>query len=207
MGGRPQVDEVRARAERGDAIAQLGMGTFYDQGGFLPQDLAQAAKWYRASAEQGNTEAQNSLGSLYQFGQGVPQDYSQAKTWYEKAAAQGSHKALNSLGYLYDLGLGVPEDNVRAVKLYTEAAEKGNTQAMKSLGLVYAKGEPGVSRDVVEAFKWLNLARFYTQSSNDMRLKWQVRGLLDELKKDMTSAQIARGEQLSMDWDSARWRK
>jgi TPR repeat protein len=204
---RPSMDEMKAKAEKGDPVAQLGMGAFYDQGSGYPPDFSQAARWYRASAEQGNAEAQNSLGSMYQFGQGVPRDFSQAMYWYKKAADQGLPKALTSLGYLYDLGLGTPEDNKRAVGFYVDAAEKGDIRAMQNLGIVYAKGEEGISKNIVEACKWFDLARFYTQSSNDMQLKWNVRRLLEEAKKEMTAAQIEKAQALSQEWDKAHKKK
>ena len=38
----------------------------------VPQDYAEAAKWYRLAADQGFAKAQNSLGAQYATGEGVP---------------------------------------------------------------------------------------------------------------------------------------
>jgi uncharacterized protein len=43
----------RPMAENGDAIAQYYLGDLYDKGRGVPQDYAEATKWYRRSAEQG----------------------------------------------------------------------------------------------------------------------------------------------------------
>ena len=61
---------------------------------------------------------------------------------------------------------------------------------------------PWVSTDLEQAYMWLDLARFYTQQSSNMQLKWRVRGALDEVRKEMTKEQIDRSEQLSREWDA-----
>jgi len=52
------------------------------------------------------------------------------------------------------------------------------------------------------SYVWLDLARFYTQQSSNMQLKWRVRGVLEEVKKEMTKEQINKADQLSRDWDA-----
>ena len=52
----------------------------------MPQDYAEAGKWYRKSADQGYAQAENNLGILYYYGQGVAKDYTEAAKWYRKAA-------------------------------------------------------------------------------------------------------------------------
>lgn len=197
---RLNVAELRSKAESGDVNAAVTMGLLYDSGTEVAKDQTEAARWYRIAADKGHAEAQNSLGSMYQAGEGVPRDYSLAMRWYSLAADQGHAEGLNNVAYLYDLGLGVPEDNPRAASLYNKAADSGSVKAMLNLGVMLGQGEKGIERDVVRAFMWLDLARFYTQFSRDMQLKWRVRGVLDELKKQMTPQQIARGEELTKEW-------
>ena len=62
-------------AEQGYAPAQYNLGIMYDNGYGVPQDYAEAMKWYRLAAEQGHTDAQYNLGLMYDNGRGVPQDY------------------------------------------------------------------------------------------------------------------------------------
>ncbi len=57
-------------------------------GGGLPQDYAEAVRWYRRAAEQGYASAQFNLGLMYGNGQGVLQDYVQAHKWYNLAASR-----------------------------------------------------------------------------------------------------------------------
>ena len=61
----------------------------YRNGEGVPQDYAEAVKWYRLAAEQGDADAQYNLGLMYDNGNGVPQDYKEAVKWYRLAAEQG----------------------------------------------------------------------------------------------------------------------
>ena len=86
----PEIDALRVRAEAGDAIAQYNLGFMYANGEGVPQDHAEAARWYRLAGDQGIARAQSNLGLLYENGEGVPQDYVQAHMWTNLAVAQSS---------------------------------------------------------------------------------------------------------------------
>jgi TPR repeat protein len=64
----------------------------YANGNGVPQDYAEAAKWYRKAAEQGAADAQYTLGGMYEWGDGVPKDDVIAYMWFNLAAAQGTMK-------------------------------------------------------------------------------------------------------------------
>jgi TPR repeat protein len=83
-------------AEQGDVRAQSIMGVLYAYGEGVPQDLGEAAKWYRKAADQGNAKAQYHLGLMYAKGRSVPQDLVQALMWLDLAAAQGDALAARS---------------------------------------------------------------------------------------------------------------
>jgi len=61
----------------------------YKKGKGVPQDFAEAMKWYRLAADQGNASAQNNLGRMFFQGQGVLRNYVRAYMWASLAAAQG----------------------------------------------------------------------------------------------------------------------
>lgn len=82
-------------AEQGDAVAQKNLGIMYSRGEGVPQDHAEAEKWYRRAAEQGDAGAQNNLGVMYAQGKGVPQDYITAHMWSNIAASKGSETAIS----------------------------------------------------------------------------------------------------------------
>ena len=95
----------------------------------VPQDYAEAVKWYRLAAEQSYASAQSNLGFMYKNGQGVPQDYAEAVKWYRLAAEQGVAAAQHNLGNMYNQGKGVPQDYTEAVKWYRLAAEQSYASA------------------------------------------------------------------------------
>ncbi len=82
------IRELRSLTEQGDADAQFNLGLMYANGQRVPQDDAEALKWFRKAAAQDLAEAQNSLGVVYANGQGVPQDYAQALMWFNLAASR-----------------------------------------------------------------------------------------------------------------------
>ena len=84
-----QGQSIKERAEQGDAEAQSALGIMYDLGEGVPEDDAEAVKWYRKAAEQGNADAQCNLGIMYDLGEGVPEDDAEAAKWFRKAAEQG----------------------------------------------------------------------------------------------------------------------
>ena len=90
----------------------------------MPQDYAEAVKWYRKAAEQGNAPAQVNLGVRYNEGQGVPQDYAESVKWYRLAAEQGIADAQFNLGLMYGKGEGVPQDYVEAHRWFNLAASR-----------------------------------------------------------------------------------
>ena len=80
---------TRPFAEQGVVRAQSLLGNLYISGLGVPQDDAEAVKWYRLAAEQGQAGAQEILGLLYEKGRGVKQDLVQAHAWYDIAAVRG----------------------------------------------------------------------------------------------------------------------
>ena len=50
------VSETRTRAEEGNAKAEANLGNMYFHGRGVPQDYAEAVRWYRKAADQGDAE-------------------------------------------------------------------------------------------------------------------------------------------------------
>ena len=65
-----RVEACRTAAEQGNASAQFELGLMYANGVGVPQDDAEAVKWYRLAAEQGYASAQLELGRMYANGAG-----------------------------------------------------------------------------------------------------------------------------------------
>ena len=63
-------DEIKLLAEQGDVDAQHNLGYMYDIGRGVPENDAEAFKWYRLAAEQGNAKGLYLLGLMYYNGEG-----------------------------------------------------------------------------------------------------------------------------------------
>ena len=54
-------DFLRRIAEQGNVDVQFNFGDIYARGDGVPENLAEAVKWFRLVAEQGHADAQFSL--------------------------------------------------------------------------------------------------------------------------------------------------
>src|SRR5439155_542452 len=131
---RPEVDEIRAHAEKGEAEAQNTIGLAYKNGHGVAQDFTQALKWFQKSADQGYASAQKNLGLMYAEGKGLKQDFEQAIKWLRKAAEQNFASAQNHLAMLYLEGKIPTHDLGEAVKWLRKAAESNYAEAQDNLG-------------------------------------------------------------------------
>ena len=59
----------------------------------MPQDDAEAMRWYRLAADQGDATAQLGLGLMYYNGEGVLKDSVLAHMWWNIASANGYEPA------------------------------------------------------------------------------------------------------------------
>ena len=120
-----------AKANGGDAAAQVAVGESYAAGAGVTRDYRLAAEWYQKAADKGNLAGQLHLAALYRDGgEGFDRDMAQAAEWYRKAADQGDVGAQGMMGTLYSTGLGVEQNYAEAYYwLDLAAAVKGPKQA------------------------------------------------------------------------------
>ena len=148
---------LRARAEQGDADAQVSLAKAYWIGEGIEKDRSKAIALWRKAAKQGDALAQGVLGTIYMHGESIDIDQRQAVYWLSKSAKQGLARAQNSLGYAYDKGEGVDQDYRQAVQWYRKAASQGFALAQFNLGLAYWRGN-GVDKDLRKAADWYRKA-------------------------------------------------
>jgi hypothetical protein len=91
------LQALRKLAEAGDTDAQWQMGVRYHDGQGVPQDDAQAVRWFQLAAERGNVAAQGALGAYYWRGRGVPADLLKAYFWSALAMAQGDEMSKSRI--------------------------------------------------------------------------------------------------------------
>jgi len=144
---------IKPQAEKGDDVAQFVLGFMYDEGKGVPQDYAEAAKWYSMAAKQGNKAAQHNLGLIDDQGQ-VSKDRAEMQKWHRRAA--GPETATQSNPDLMDDQNQVSKDQAGMEKWHRSAAGP-ETAAQSNLGPMDNQGR-GVARNYAEAAKWYRKA-------------------------------------------------
>ena len=84
------LKEWKPLADQGHAGAQYNLGLMYANGYGVPEDDAEAVRWYRLAADQRDAIAQHNLGWMYANGEGVLQDNVTAHMWFNIAGANGA---------------------------------------------------------------------------------------------------------------------
>jgi len=91
---------MRKLAEQGDPAAQFSVGARYATGEDVPQDYAEAVRWFSMAAEQGHVVSQATLGAYYWAGRGVPQDLVKAYFWSVLAQTGGDEASKYRVAHL-----------------------------------------------------------------------------------------------------------
>jgi TPR repeat protein len=71
--------------EKGDTLAYVNIGWFFEKGRAVKQDYQQAISWYNKGAAAREPNTMNNLGAMYERGLGVKKDQKKADYWYAKA--------------------------------------------------------------------------------------------------------------------------
>ena len=108
-------EETKRLAEQGDVYAQTVLGLMYADGEGVPENDAEAVRWFRLAAEQGTARAQFNLGVMCERGEGVPENDAEAVKGYRLAAEQGDASAQSNLRGMSAYGM-VNESNRKLTK-------------------------------------------------------------------------------------------
>ena len=77
--------QLLGKAQSGEAVSQFKVAGIYESGSDeVPQNLLEAARWYRMAAEQNHSQSQYNLGMMYQSGHGVAEDTNEANKWFDR---------------------------------------------------------------------------------------------------------------------------
>jgi len=168
--------DVSAKAEQGDAKAQLDLALHYAKGDGVEQNIELAFEWTEKAANQNLPQAKFELASFYLKGKVVSKDVSQGESLLLQAAEQGVVQAHTVLGRLYIQNKEL-KNYADASLWLTKAADLGSTEAMAMLAVIHLDGQ-FVEPDSSKAAYWLqrgsdagdldatyNLAVFYMQGT------------------------------------------
>ena len=144
----PLLEEL---AGQGHVVAQLTLGSCYDNGYGVTRDEEKAVCWYTKAAEAGIVKAQQLLAYCYYNGGIEMRDYVKAAEWFRRAAEQGDEysrnileefksggKVIKALEHLGGALIGWKEYE-KAEKAYLQilALDDKNSSACVNLALVY----------------------------------------------------------------------
>jgi uncharacterized protein len=116
----------------------------------------------------------------------------EAVKWFRLSAEQGNVGAVVRLGHAYSKGWGVPQSSSESRKWGRLAAEMGDPFSQSLQGNNYFHGKDGYIKDIVQAYKWMNLS-----AANGYEFAKGTRDLYEQM---MTPEQIAEAQKLSRKW-------
>jgi TPR repeat protein len=134
-----------------------GVGQPDASGVIIEKDYFKAYRIYRIGANAGDRSSIFCLLTLNRRSgceYVSPQD---ASMFAMRGAGLGCSYSTLFLGDAYSAGRGVPKSAAEAVKWWTKAAFQGDYEAQYNLGVAYQDGV-GVTRDLIEAYVWINLS-------------------------------------------------
>ncbi len=148
----PAVKQIVARAQAGDATAQVALAKKHAEGedGLLVDEAA-ALVWWQKAAAQGNAEAEATMGMYYLLGDRVEHDLERAKSLLRNAAQKKHPEAFYWLGIAAeDYG----DRNVEeAAQNFRRSAELGHVEGQTRWGQML-EGGVGVEKNEAEALTW-----------------------------------------------------
>jgi TPR repeat protein len=77
--------------------AQTLLGKWWLYGIGVPENKAEAVRWFHRAAERGHAGAQFHVGRYYLYGWEIPIHEEEARKWLRKAAEQGHERAKELL--------------------------------------------------------------------------------------------------------------
>ena len=148
---RDTVAVLMEKAEKGDAIAQNTLGSWYYTGKNVKQDYRAAFTWWSKSAKQQNPDAIGNMAMCFQLGKGTKKDSVTAFKMYVIAIKEGNksilpqHEAIvKNTGNLfscrllykcYSNGVGVQRDARKAESYLRILADGGDIESQFDLAL------------------------------------------------------------------------
>jgi TPR repeat protein len=110
----PNMEALRARADKGEIDAQIELARRYETGSGLPVDSTQTVKWYLRAIRLGSAEAAHRLGGMLALGRGVKKDPARAARFWNLSARLGYTAAQIDWGVMCAKGEGSPRDPAQA---------------------------------------------------------------------------------------------
>ncbi len=148
------VGELQSAANNGNPKAMARLGLYYDTGRGIPQNIDEAARWYRKAASMGDIDGEIQLGYDYATGRSVGRNSVEAYKWFRLAAEGGNASAQAIIGQAYQKGIGVQKNENEALGWYKRSADQGCALGQYGVGLCFLKGI-GTETNLNEGINWI----------------------------------------------------
>ena len=133
------------------------LGTFYERGFGMEEDLVAAADYYRQAADLGNAKGALNYAIACEYGRGVQTNEAIALAYYEAAARAGLPEGMYRTGLCHLYGTGTSRSGRAAAEWFARGARAGSADAAGWLGRCALRGI-GVPSDARAAVPWLREA-------------------------------------------------
>ena len=132
----------RPLAEQGDAKAQSDLGFMYAKGQGVPQDDAEAVRWYRKAAEQGTPARRPTSAGCTTTAKACRRTTPRPLNWYPQGRRPGERRRAGQPRLrCTTTAKAWRKDDAQAVTWYRKAAEQGDADAQCNLGWMYRTAE------------------------------------------------------------------
>jgi TPR repeat protein len=191
-----QAQRLRQRAsELGDPSATWAIVAEMSGKEASPEQLHRGFEMLVPCAESGDQRCQYELAMRYIQGRGTPADKTQFFKWMKVVANNGNSTAEAHLGQTLMFDTGPDRDVKAGIGYLREAASHGNPVGLGRLADQYRTGEH-IPQDLAKSWALYKLA---AQRGDD-----ESRGILDQMRPQLSPAQIDKGDQLARAWTPDR---
>lgn len=137
----------------GDYLGCSGLGTLFERGHGVLQDLSKAQEYYEYACKHND--------AFGCFSKEMLEKGENAVELYSKGCDEEKKNSCLALGNLYYKGMGQPKDAKSAVLYYQKACSLKSAEGCFNLGLIYQNGDGKVEQNDDMALAYFALARQY----------------------------------------------
>lgn len=166
---------IEAKAEAGDAQAQVQTGLAYVRGRDIPRNLDKAITWLKRSASSGNSDGQYQLALYYGQFTKSDEDVHKAVLLLKQSAAQDCVPARFYLGAAMMKGIGTPKNIADGLRMIKQTANAGYQPAQVAFGSMLISGDE-VKKDQKAGLAWLRKAALAGYSPAEIILAFAYLG-------------------------------
>ncbi|AWM95145.1 sel1 repeat family protein [Pseudomonas sp. 31-12] len=133
---------IQELSKSGDSLCRSILGSLYENGHGVPQDIPKAKAIYQSLADA-DPRAYGELGRMAEKGIGGPPNLVEARQFYQRAVAKpGAPDNEVKLAEFMEYGIGGPQDFQGALKHYLNSAGVIDSASWEGVARMRAKGLP-----------------------------------------------------------------